>query len=76
MSLRALFRVFVWAVVVGFLVDLLRRCWVVEAGSVMPLALVALFFALHRLRAAWRNARRSNRIDFLRPGLPSWDDTH
>lgn len=76
MSLRALFRVFVWAVVAGFLLDLLRRCWIVEAGSVAVVALLALFFVLRRLRAAWCHAHRSTRIAFLRPGVPRWDDTH
>lgn len=67
MTMGNLFRVFAWAAVVGVLLDLLRRCWIVEAGAIFSIAAVLLVFALIRLRCAWRTARRQRLpADFLR----------
>ncbi len=76
MRLRDIFRVFAWAVVTGFLADVLRRCWIVDALYIGQYIALGLLFAVWRLRAAWRKARRNRRIDFIRPGIPSWDDLH
>lgn len=76
MNPRALPRVFAWAFLTGFLTDLLRRCLIVEALYIGQYIALGLLFAVWRLRAAWRKARRNRRIDFIRPGVPSWDDLH
>lgn len=73
MNLRTLPRVFVWAFLTGLLIDLLRRCLIVQAHSVFPVAALLLVFVLWRLLRACR--------DFLRraPALPAAlcrDDTH
>lgn len=70
MSLRALPRLFAWAIVVGFLADVLRRCWIAEAWSIAPIAAALLVLALTRLRRAWRSALRRGSTDFIRPRLP------
>lgn len=75
MSLRPLVRAFIGVSFVGFLADLLRRCWIVEAWSI---ACIALPLFLLAVRAAVRASR-----EFLRqrqaPALPAAlcrDDTH
>lgn len=75
MNLRALPRVFAWAFLTGFLTDLLRRCLIVEAHSVFPVAAFLLLIVLWRLLRACRDFLRKRSIDFIRPVLPR-DDTH
>lgn len=71
MNLRAIPRLFAWAAVTGFLADVLRRCWIVEAWSVGMVAAVLLALALIPLRGAWRVARRNRSTDFVRPRSPA-----
>lgn len=75
MNLGALPRVFAWAFLTGFLIDLLRRCLIVQADSVFPVAAFLLLFVLWRLVRACRDFLRNRSIDFIRPALPR-DDTH
>jgi|GEM_PF-3776543 len=75
MSLRALLRLFLWSAVIGFLLDLLRRCLIVEAHSVFPVAALLLLLVLWRLLRACRDFLRNRSTNFIRPALPR-DDTH
>ncbi len=61
-----LLRIAVWAIATGFYADVLRRCWIVEAWTIAPLAFVALLFSAWHLRKAWRAARRNKSTGFVR----------
>lgn len=60
-------RMAAWILVAAFLFDLLRRCWIVEAWTIVPFSVLALLFALARLRKAWRSSRCRKHIGFIRP---------
>ncbi len=74
MNLRALPRVFAWALLAGFLIDLLRRCWIVDASSVFSVAAFLLVLVLFRLHRACRLFLRRRTADFIRPALPRRDN--
>lgn len=66
MTIKHVLSVFVWSVAAGFLADLARRCWIVQAGTIFPPTVIALAYCAHRLRKAWKAARRVSRTDFVR----------
>jgi len=75
MNARSVLRVFAWALATGFLLDVLRRCWIVEAWSIALVIVLVLVFVLRRLRAAWRTARHQARpAAFVRPKSPDFPD--
>jgi len=71
--LRAL-RFAAWLLVAAFLADLLRRCWIVEAWTIFPIAALALWLALWRTRSAWRALRRRRDVPFIRPRGPGFPE--
>jgi len=75
MTARALLRLMACGVALGFLGDLLRRCWVVQAWNVGAVASVLLVVALIATRRAWRAARRRRLpADFVRPNTPDFPE--
>lgn len=67
MTVLTALRVMAWTLVAAFFADMLRRCWIVEAWTIVPFAVLALLFSLARLRKAWRTPRRRKYIGFIRP---------
>lgn len=68
MNVLRVLRLAAWLLVTAFLADLLRRCWIVEAWTIFPIAALALWLALWRARTAWRALRRRRQpIGFIRP---------
>jgi len=70
-------RVSVYAVLLGFFADMLRKAWMVRADSLLlPIAVVVLAFlvlVIKHVRLQLRRIRRKN-VDFVRPRRPRWDD--
>lgn len=68
-------RLFVYAVLLGFFADVLRKAWMVRADSLLlPIAVVVLVFlvlVIKHTRQQLRRLRRKN-VDFVRPlgGFP------
>lgn len=72
MRAGALLRLLICGIAVGFFGDMLRRCFVVEAWTLVPFVAALLVLALIATRSAWRAARRQRRgTAFLRPNPPA-----
>jgi len=59
MKALAILRVLACGLALGLLGDMLRRCFVVEAWTLVPLVAAALVLALIATRWSWRAARRT-----------------
>lgn len=68
MKALALLRLLLCGAAVGFLGDMLRRCFVVEAWTLVPFVAALLVLAMLATRWSWRSARRPRRsVPFIRP---------
>lgn len=75
MTLANLFRAMAWAAACAFLVDILRRCWVVAAPSIGIVAALALLACLWSLvQSIHRCLRKRLPADFVRPNPPGYPD--
>lgn len=73
MTVAALLRVLTWAAATTFFADVLRRCWAIEAISLLPLAAIATLFCALNLRSAWRAARhKAKPAEFVQPHTPDF----
>ncbi|QNH21211.1 hypothetical protein HEP73_02123 [Xanthomonas sp. GW] len=59
MKALTLLRLLLCGAAVSFLGDMLRRCFVVEAWTLVPFVAAALVLALIATRWSWRAARRT-----------------
>ncbi|WP_152640346.1 hypothetical protein [Xanthomonas sp. MUS 060] len=56
-----------------FLLDVVRRCWIVDAWSALTIFFVLAVLSLYATRKTWRAARRSHLpADFVRPNSPDF----
>lgn len=63
-------RLFVYAVLLGFFADMLRKAWVVRADSLLlPIAVVVLVFLVLVIKHAFKQWRRirPHQLSFIRP---------
>jgi uncharacterized membrane protein len=75
MRALALLRLLACGAAVGFLGDMLRRCVIVEAWTLVPFVATVLLLAMLATRWSWRAARRPrNTTDFLRPNTPDFPE--
>jgi len=75
MRAAALLRLLLCGAAVSFLTDMLRRCFVVEAWTLVPFVAAALVLALIATRWSWRAARRPRLpADFVRPNTPDFPE--
>ncbi|AVY67196.1 hypothetical protein [Xanthomonas translucens] len=71
----ALLRLLACSIAAGFLSDMLRRCFVIEAWTLVPFVAAALALALIATRWSWRAARRPRLpADFVRPNTPDFPE--
>lgn len=73
MPLGNLLRTMAWTAACTFLVDVLRRCWVVTAPSIGIVAALALLACLWGLVQSIRRCLRKRLpADFVRPNPPGY----
>ncbi|WOB24779.1 MULTISPECIES: hypothetical protein [Xanthomonas] len=72
MNVAALLSLMTWTAAAAFFADVARRCWIVSAWSLLPLAtiaaLICAWVAIDKCISIYRSARHKRTpADFIRP---------
>lgn len=74
MTIRDLLGMLARGIAIGFLLDVLRRCWIVEAWTIVPIVAGLLIWLLLSTVRRWRALTRNRNTGFIRPNPPPFPE--
>lgn len=74
MTIRDLLGMLARGIAIGFFADVLRRCWIVEAWTIFPIAAGVLLWLLIGTVRRWRALTRNRNTGFVRIKTPDFPE--